>query len=201
MTLFGAAIIPIIFFLIVGLTRRRFTKPRKRSLDEVIPLVSSRGSLAELERLFHPSFDSELARRIHSKTEWRRAQRNRARRCCALLSAVDDNVTLFQELGRTGVLESDGKLEIALDREDLLSQEIFERATVCLILLKFIRVRVQLCSIIPVYIWPIMGSEISKLCVYAGHNLVLEYRALVEATLSLSQIKGDYYYDNLLCAL
>src|SRR2546423_15355953 len=115
MTLFAAAIIPIIFFLIVGFTRKRFTKPRKRSLDEIIPLVSSRASLTELEKLFRPSFDSELARRIHSKTEWRRAQRNRARRCGTLLSAVDDNVTLFQELGRTGVLESDGKLDIALD--------------------------------------------------------------------------------------
>jgi hypothetical protein len=97
------------------------------------------------------------------------------------------------------VLEADGTVSVALDREDHLSREIFERATVRSILLKLARVRIHLCSMIPVSVWPILDSEISQLCVYAGHNLVLEYRALVEATLSLSQIKGDCYYGNLLC--
>ena len=179
----------------------KLLKPRCRTLDEVIPLVTSRGRMTELEQLFHPTFDSEMVLRVRSVKEWRIAQRNRLRRCKASLAAVEENVCLFQDLGRNGLLESEGKPPLALDAEDHLSHEIFERATVCRILLKYVRLRVEICSLLPLAAWSLFGAESSKLCVSAGHNLVLEYGALIEAALTFSRMKGDFYYDNLLCAL
>jgi hypothetical protein len=59
MALFAAAIISFALILLIAIRQMRFLKPRGRSFDEIIPLVSSRARLDQLEHLFHPSFDSE----------------------------------------------------------------------------------------------------------------------------------------------
>jgi hypothetical protein len=121
------------------------------------------------------------------------------------LAAVAENVSLFQDLGRTGQLDADAKLPLTLGIEDHLSIEIFQRATHCRILLKYMRLRTSVCNLLLLVGWPPYPSAGSRMLTLtgapAGDDLVTEYRQLIEVALAFSRMKGDFYYENLLSAL